>query len=608
MRNLGILFLVGFAIFQQSLAQTSESLVLIGLIPGRYFERQNPEKTVLGYIEIQHRVIQKMGLLKENEVERFKRLSLAKDPTKKIMILKSEQSDKFDIIYPGLINLHNHTKHNNLPIWSEAVGQFANRFEWRDWPSYNYAVKGNINPWPDYAKVVECSTYRWSELLAMIQGTLYLQGPSSCVNDFGIQRVEEATSYVSAKANVQAPTDLISPDDMHFFWKILKPLIQSGKSYEQAISEVIKANCPALSVTAENVNNSEMLKIFKDQAKLIESCNKENLPDKFIRYVYWVHPSLAGRKNYFNSKVLPPAAIIAHLAEGRRDDDYNKKEFEIVKLLGLAVPQMNFVHGVGIPSTEFKMLADKKIGLIWSPFSNLLLYSQTLDIAAAFQAGVRIAIGSDWVPTGTKSVLEEVKIARKYILKDYDKENLVSILSSGTGKVSKIDEELYKMITENPAKMIGHYDIVKAPVTAENPSGYKEAAVGTLSPGAMGSVIVVRQQVDNPYTNLIQHSSEKDIHLVIVDGRPIYGNKSYIDKYKPNTAYEIMPNFAEDFSTLADFKEGVSPKENTPESKLDHVVQTMNYFSKNSFVKKINVSLLNQKFMFIIIQFNWMKI
>ena len=40
--------------------------------------------------------------------------------------------------------------------------------------------------------------------------------------------------------------------------------------------------------------------------------------------------------------------------------------------------------------------------MVWSPFSNLLLYGRTADIARAKQEGVLMALGSDWSPTGSK--------------------------------------------------------------------------------------------------------------------------------------------------------------------------------------------------------------
>lgn len=559
-------------------AEPMKNLVVIGQIPGRYFDRVDSQKMVLGYLEIENRVIKNMGQLEPRNIADF----IESQNGKTVLQAKRSGQRNFDVIYPGLINLHNHTKQNNLPIWSDAVGQFANRFEWRDWPNYKFAVSGNMNPWVDYARAVECATFRWSELQALTLGTVYLQGPSSCVENFGIQRVEDAESVISTKAAVQAPTDLVMPNEMQYVWNVLGPEIRSGKTYEEALAANIKKHCESIPVTASNVNSPEMLKIFKDQGRLVELCQKEGLPDKFIRYVYWVHPTIAGRKNYFGNLAKPFSAVIAHLAEGRRDDPYNQKEWEIVKLLGLDVARMNFVHGVGIPSSVFPELAKKKIGLIWSPFSNLLLYSQTLDVATAHKAGVRLALGSDWVPTGTKSVLEELKLARRYILKDMDKENLLDAFTGGTKNLGRLDEELFKMVTENPAEMLGYNEIVKGTSSLTQPSGIIESAIGRLAVGAMGSFIIVSALNDNPYTNLVAEADEKHINLVVVEGKPVYGNVSYLQALGFGDRYEVMAVDSEDFARLSELP-STGPSDKTPETLLSHVVKIVTEFSSLEF-------------------------
>ena len=52
--------------------------------------------------------------------------------------------------------------------------------------------------------------------------------------------------------------------------------------------------------------------------------------------------------------------------------------------------------------------------MIWSPLSNLLLYGDTARVDVAKRAGVRIGLGSDWSPSGSKNLLGELKIAWLY--------------------------------------------------------------------------------------------------------------------------------------------------------------------------------------------------
>lgn len=477
-------------------------LVLIGQIPGQYLNLDKSQ-TYLGKVEIKNRLITEVKQIAESDIPIEKSRAL----DRQVVVLKNGQS--YDVIYPGLIDLHNHTKQNNLPVWSLAQGQFENRFEWRGWGDYTKSVSQNMNPWIGFGKPIECAAFRWSELQAMVLGTTYLQGPSNCVENFAIQRVEDGKAYISQKASVQAPTDLIYPNEMQFVWSELRPEIQRGSSYEQALANSIKKYCPSLgNISASDVNQAAGLKILKDQALLKANC-PEPLPKGFIRYIYWIHPTVAGKKNY----LLSPnsSAVIAHLAEGRRQDPYNKREMELIQLLGLDLPKLNFVHGVGIEPQFLSRIANQKMGLIWSPFSNLLLYAETLDILAAHRAKVLLALGSDWLPTGSKTVLEEVKLAAQYVDKD---PQLKSVFT---------DEELFKMMTENPARMIGHWDIQKT-----SSGVITEAGVGQLAVGAMGSVIVASNLDSNPYTNLVRKAQSENVNLVVIDGNIVYGDENYV--------------------------------------------------------------------------------
>src|SRR5947199_10805312 len=59
--------------------------------------------------------------------------------------------------------------------------------------------------------------------------------------------------------------------------------------------------------------------------------------------------------------------------------------------------------------------ATKPGSLVWSPFSNLWLYGQTTDVATAQKNGMRICLGADWSPSGSKSLLGELKVADLHI-------------------------------------------------------------------------------------------------------------------------------------------------------------------------------------------------
>lgn len=551
------------------------NIVVVGNIPDRYLSSdqvQSTQKYHLGYVHIQDRLIKEVSIIENDKA--FKELS-TKFADSKIIYSTLDKSisstSNYDFVYPGLIDLHNHTKQNNLGVWDLAVGQFKNRFEWRAWTPYKYSVSGNMNPWIGYSKAIQCAAFRWSEMQAMVLGVTFLQGPSSCIKDFAIHQVEDNSSYITKKTKVMAPTDLVIPADMTYVWDVLRPLIQKGMSYEEALAKDIADSCELDPIDPSKINGTEALKILKDKNLLKEKCTKKKLHSKFLRYVYWVHPTIAGRKRFLKSSKR--SAIIAHLAEGRRDDFYNQREFEIVKLLGLDHQNVNFVHGVGIKPEDIEYMGKKKMGLIWSLYSNLLLYGQTLDIKKAKEAGITLALGSDWLPTGSRGVLEELKLAARYVDKDPEGQKLSKIFT---------DEELYLMVNENPARLINHFDIIPEK---------KEHGIGQIKVGAMGSIITATKINEDPYTNLVRHVWAKDINLVLIDGNPTYGNEVYFNKIGiADTSYEKMPMYLEEVNSLTEDKSiAVLPEAgSTKSSKEKHSVEIAKYIGSVNFSKGDN--------------------
>ena len=74
---------------------------------------------------------------------------------------------------------------------------------------------------------------------------------------------------------------------------------------------------------------------------------------------------------------------------------------------------------------------------MWSPFSNLWLYRGTTDVLGARAAGVRICLGADWSPSGSKNLLGELKVVDLW-----NKAKLGGELKG---------EEICAMATRNPA-------------------------------------------------------------------------------------------------------------------------------------------------------------
>jgi hypothetical protein len=131
--------------------------------------------------------------------------------------------------------------------------------------------------------------------------------------------------------------------------------------------------------------------------------------------------------------------------------------------------------------------------MVWSPLSNLLLYGQTTDVTAAKQAGVPIALGSDWSVSGSKGLLGELKAAR-----------LASNAAPGGPVFS--DKELVAMATRTPATILKW-----------------DQKLGSLQPGRYADLLVINGTSGDPYTTLVD-ARDSDIVLVVIAGTARYGS------------------------------------------------------------------------------------
>jgi 5-methylthioadenosine/S-adenosylhomocysteine deaminase len=143
------------------------------------------------------------------------------------------------------------------------------------------------------------------------------------------------------------------------------------------------------------------------------------------------------------------------------------------------------IHATALASAQFAALRSSA-GIVWSPTSNFLLYGATTDVAHAKRAGVAIALGCDWSPSGTKNLLGELKVAK--------------LTSTHLGGIFS-DVQLVRMVSTVPATMMGW-----------------EQFVGSLEAGKQADVVVIGGNTGDPYSLLIS-ASESDVAAVLVGGK-----------------------------------------------------------------------------------------
>lgn len=201
-------------------------------------------------------------------------------------------------------------------------------------------------------------------------------------------------------------------------------------------------------------------------------------------------------------------SFIYHLGEGV--DPKLRSEYRLLRTHDCVGAGLIGIHSTALTAEDFTDWATMGGGsIVWSPFSNLWLYGGTSDVAAARAAGIRVCLGSDWTPSGTRNVLGELKVAAAW--------NAAAL----GGALS--DEDLVEMVTANPGD------------TLARPWGVQ---VGRLVPGALADVAVFSRSVaDDPWRNVLE-ATERHVQFVMVGGRPAYGNTSLL---RSAGATEIEP-------------------------------------------------------------------
>src|SRR6185312_9783422 len=359
-----------------------------------------------------------------------------------------------DWIFPGLIDLHTHTGYNVMPIWDYQKKYqtpfYGNRFNWRRDEHYKKDI-GQL--FSDVKKLVPQNRNiipAFAEIQAIAGGTAVLQ------EDGDLDR------QIGGGGNPLICRGTGVPNDLELSRKILSVV----DFFEPDLKTPLQVNLKT---------------DFNDKTKTIigeYARQRDNLQ-----------------------------ATLVHLAEGRSGfggeagvDPYTRLEFEAL----MAHPSMQdpgavrssgltLIHGCGIDvhnPTHIQFLRDRNINVVWSPVSNLLLYGDTLEMEALVSAGINVALGSDWSPSGSKHVWDEAKNAKFFF------EAIGSIVS---------DVQVFQMLTTGAARCLGTNHI------------------GRIAQGCLADFFILRSPLESDSAMEVFFKTEdRDVRAVIIGGRPIY--------------------------------------------------------------------------------------
>lgn len=197
--------------------------------------------------------------------------------------------------------------------------------------------------------------------------------------------------------------------------------------------------------------------------------------------------------------VIPAnSAYLPHVSEGIEQSAYN--EFKCFSAVGtdnaLLTPRTGIVHGVGVKAADVSLMASKASSLVWSPRSNVSLYGDTAQAPVYARLGVRIALGTDWVISGSMNMLRELKCA--------------DALNQTRWGGAFSDEQLWRMATSNSAEVTRTQD-----------------KLGRLEAGRVGDVAIYRRAGDSFHRSVID-AAPQDVVLVMRAGKALYGDAAVV--------------------------------------------------------------------------------
>jgi 5-methylthioadenosine/S-adenosylhomocysteine deaminase len=226
-----------------------------------------------------------------------------------------------------------------------------------------------------------------------------------------------------------------------------------------------------------------------------------------------IHASVAphsiytcSEKTLKNSAVLARryhAPILIHVAEMRKElDDSLVKNgttpvqyLERIEFLG---PDVLAAHCIWVDYTDMKILADRQVGCVHNPSSNMMLASGIAPVVDERSAGMRVGLGTDG-PAGSNNdldMMEEMDLAAK--LQKTDRVDPRALGARGA----------LEMATIEGARAL-----------------HMEKEIGSLEPGKKADFVILNLDVPNAvpmynvYSQIVYALKASEVETVVVGGK-----------------------------------------------------------------------------------------
>jgi len=211
------------------------------------------------------------------------------------------------------------------------------------------------------------------------------------------------------------------------------------------------------------------------------------------------------------------APILIHVAEMKKERDDSEKQngmspVQYLEKLGILGPDVVAAHCIFVDADDRKTLAERGVGCVHNPSSNMMIASGVAPVPEQRAAGIAVGLGTDG-PAGSNNdldIMEEIDLAAKL------------------AKISKMDP-----------LAIGAKDVVAMATIDGARAVHLEKEIGSLEVGKKADLVLIGLNEPNAvpmyevYAQIAYSLKGSDVQTVIVGGKVLMRDRKLLTLDEP---------------------------------------------------------------------------
>jgi 5-methylthioadenosine/S-adenosylhomocysteine deaminase len=211
------------------------------------------------------------------------------------------------------------------------------------------------------------------------------------------------------------------------------------------------------------------------------------------------------------------APILIHVAEMKKELDDSLKQngltpVQYLDKVGILGPDVLAAHCIFVDEKDRKILADRQVGCVHNPSSNMMLASGVAPVVEERAAGIAVGLGTDG-PAGSNNDLD--------LMEEMD-------LAAKLQKITKMDP-----------RALGAKSVVEMATIEGARALHMEKEIGSLEVGKKADIILISLDEPNAvpmydvYAQLAYALKGSDVETVVIGGRIVMRDKKLLTLNEP---------------------------------------------------------------------------